>query len=121
MSQASAKASIPIQVDQIQPETAPTMLDYLEKAMRDFPDLPAFSQQGQTLSFRDVDYLSTHIAAYLQSLPNIQQGDRVAVQLPNILAYPIIAYGIIKAGLVLVNTNPLYTPRETQRQLQNAG
>ncbi|MDQ3230354.1 MAG: AMP-binding protein, partial [Pseudobdellovibrionaceae bacterium] len=58
--------------------------------------------------------------AFLQSLPQLQPGDRVAVQVPNILAYPVIAFGIIKAGFVLVNTNPLYTPRETQRQLVNA-
>jgi long-chain acyl-CoA synthetase len=96
------------------------MLDCLATAAIEFADRPAYSQFGRSLTFREMDRLSTRIAAYLQSLPNVNPGDRVAVQLPNILAYPVIAFGIIKAGLVLVNTNPLYTPRETQRQLINA-
>ncbi len=100
--------------------TAKTMLDCLASAANVFADRPAYSQFGTSLTFRDLDRLSSRIAAFLQSLPNVKPGDRVAVQLPNILAYPVIAFGIIKAGLVLVNTNPLYTPRETQRQLLNA-
>jgi long-chain acyl-CoA synthetase len=96
------------------------MLDCLAAAVHDFADRPAYSQFGRTLSFREMDHLSSSVAAWLQSLPDVKPGDRVAVQLPNVLAYPVIAFGIIKAGLVLVNTNPLYTPRETQRQLLNA-
>jgi long-chain acyl-CoA synthetase len=100
--------------------TAQTMLDCLAAAASTFADRPAYSQFGRTLSFREMDRLSSSVAAWLQSLPDVKPGDRVAVQLPNVLAYPVIAFGIIKAGLVLVNTNPLYTPRETQRQVLNA-
>jgi long-chain acyl-CoA synthetase len=96
------------------------MLDCLAAATMEFAERPAYSQFGRTLTFREMDRLSSRVAAFLQSIPSLKPGDRVAVQLPNILAYPIIAFGIIKAGLVLVNTNPLYTPRETQRQLLNA-
>src|SRR4051812_33676699 len=98
-----------------------TILDCLAEVVTKFPDRPAYSQFGHSLTFRDIDILSSRVASFLQSLPHVQPGDRVAVQLPNILAYPVIAHGIFKAGLVLVNTNPLYTPRETQRQLVNAG
>jgi len=97
-----------------------TMLDCLAAASTEFAGRPAYSQFGRSLTFSEIDRLSSRVAAWLQSLPQLQRGDRVAVQLPNILAYPVIAFGIIKAGLVLVNTNPLYTPRETQRQLINA-
>jgi long-chain acyl-CoA synthetase len=100
--------------------TAKTMLDCLAAAVTEFADRPAYSQFGRSLTFRDIDRLSSRVAAFLQSLPHLQAGDRVAVQLPNILAYPVVAFGVIKAGMVLINTNPLYTPRETQRQLLNA-
>ncbi|WP_176736792.1 AMP-binding protein [Oligoflexus tunisiensis] len=100
--------------------TGKTMLDCFAAAAAEFADRPAYSQFGRTLTFREMDRLSTRVAAWLQSLPGVNPGDRVAIQLPNVLAYPVIAFGIIKAGLVMVNTNPLYTPRETQRQLVNA-
>ncbi len=99
---------------------ASTLFEFFDHACQEFGQRPAFSQFGCTLSFQQIDRLSEAVAAYLQSLPGVKPGDRVAIQVPNILAYPVIAFGIIKAGMVIVNTNPLYTPRETERQLKDA-
>ncbi len=101
--------------------TQASLLDYLERARHEFGSRPAFSQEGKTLSFAEIDLASTHFAAYLQSSQLLKPGDRVAVQLPNILAYPIVVWGIIKAGFILVNVNPQYTLYETKRVLQDAG
>ncbi|WP_252178574.1 AMP-binding protein [Endozoicomonas sp. 4G] len=84
-------------------------------------DKPAFTGLGLTLSFKEVDRLSDQFAAYLQQHAKLQPGDRIALQLPNILQYPVAAFAAIKAGLVIVNTNPLYTAREIKHQFNDAG
>jgi long-chain acyl-CoA synthetase len=89
--------------------------------MRTFADRPAFRSFGQTLTYADVDRLSRDFAACLQHLFGITKGDRVAVMTPNLLAFPIAFLGIIRAGAVQVNINPLYTPRELEHQLKDAG
>ena len=98
-----------------------TIIELLEKAFATYRDLPAFTCLGKTLTYGDVDYLSGKFAAYLFHNTGLQAGDRIAIQLPNLLQYPIAAYGALRAGLVIVNTNPLYTPVEIERQFRDSG
>lgn len=98
--------------------TANQMLD---EAFARYADHPAFTCLGHTLSFADVDRQSQRFASYLQNHTSLKPGDRIAIQLPNIHQYPIVAYGALRAGLVLVNTNPLYTPPELVHQLNDSG
>jgi long-chain acyl-CoA synthetase len=81
----------------------------------------AFTCLGRSMSFGELDVLSARFAAYLQRNTNLKPGDRIAIQLPNVLQYPVATFGAIRAGLVVVNTNPLYTPREVQHQLKDSG
>ena len=97
------------------------MIDLLNSAFMESPDAPAFSALGTTLSYRQLNRLSDNFASYLQNHSCLQPGDRIAIQLPNLLQYPVVAFGALKAGLILVNTNPLYTPRELRTQLQDSG
>ncbi|MFY7927616.1 MAG: AMP-binding protein, partial [Oligoflexus sp.] len=96
------------------------LLDYMREAVARYANRPAYSQRGQTLSFQEIDRLSERFAAFLQNHPQLKSGDRIAVQLPNVLSYPLVAFGILKAGMVLVNVNPLYTDYETLKQLRDA-
>jgi len=97
------------------------LLDLIEEAFTSYSDLPAFTCLGHTLSYREVDQLSQRFASYLRHQVGLQPGDRVALQMPNILQYPVAMYGILRAGLVVVNTNPLYTARELRHQLKDSG
>ncbi|MCV6605490.1 MAG: AMP-binding protein, partial [Porticoccaceae bacterium] len=104
------------------PERYPaTMVDVLRQGVKAAPKAPAFSALGGTLSYRQLDQLSDNFASYLQHHAGLQAGDRLAIQLPNLLQYPVVAFGALKAGIVLVNTNPLYTPRELTKQLVDSG
>jgi long-chain acyl-CoA synthetase len=93
----------------------------LVEAMHRFADKPAFRCFGQTLTYADTDQLSGNFGAYLQSRLGVRKGDRIAVMLPNIPAFPLAMLGIVRAGAVQVNVNPLYTPRELEHQLNDAG
>lgn len=95
--------------------------DLFEKARRQFADNPAYQCLGHALTFREVDELSDQLAAYLQSLDFLEQGDRISLQLPNLLQWPVAAMAILKSGCILVNTNPLYTSRELKHQLNDSG
>ena len=97
-----------------------SVVDVLLQSCERFGDATAYINMGSKLSYTDVDRLSRDFAAYLQSL-GLERGDRVAVMMPNLLQYPIAIFGILRAGLVVVNTNPLYTPRELRHQLSDAG
>lgn len=97
-----------------------TLLDYIDQALHLYGHNPAYSQEGRTLTYRELIVASRSIAAYLQHHPALKAGDRIAVQLPNTLLYPVIAWAIIQAGMVIVNVNPQYTERETLKQLQDA-
>ncbi|WP_337181240.1 long-chain fatty acid--CoA ligase [Shinella sp.] len=92
----------------------------VESCCAEFADRPAFTSMGKTLTFRDFDTASARVAAWLQAR-GLEKGDRVAVMMPNILQNPVIIFGILRAGLVVVNVNPLYTPRELEHQLKDAG
>ena len=98
-----------------------TMLDVFEKSVARFADKPAFSGVGVTLTYRDLDHYTRAFAAWLQSETDLQQGDRIAIQMPNIPQYPIAIFGAMRAGLVVVNTNPLYTTREMEHQFNDSG
>jgi long-chain acyl-CoA synthetase len=93
----------------------------MEAAMVRFADRPAIRCVGQTLTYADIDRLSRDFAAYLQGRLGVQKGDRIAVMLPNLPAFPIAFLGIARAGAVQVNVNPLCTPRELEHQLNDAG
>ena len=99
----------------------PSVVHMLEAAMTQFADKPAFRAFGQTLSYADVDRQSAAFAAWLQQRMGVKKGDRIAVMLPNFLAFPIAFLGIARAGAVQVNVNPLYTPRELEHQLNDSG
>ncbi len=98
-----------------------TISETFEEACATFADKQAFTCMGKTLTFSDVDRLSAQFAAYLQNHTDLRPGDRVALQLPNVLQYPVAMFGVIRAGMVVVNTNPLYTAREVKHQLNDAG
>ncbi|KKC98404.1 AMP-binding protein [Photobacterium halotolerans] len=97
------------------------LADFLEDGFARYTHHPAFHCLGQTLTYSDIEQRSRHLAQWLQHQSGLQAGDRIAIQLPNIIQYPIAAYAAIRAGLVVVNTNPLYTPREMQHQFSDAG
>src|SRR5215470_9669369 len=98
-----------------------SVLELLQGAMKRYAAKPAFRCFGQTLTYADIDRLSRDFAAYLQAEAGIRRGDRVAVMLPNLPAFPIAMLGIMRAGAIQVNVNPLYTPRELQHQLTDSG
>jgi long-chain acyl-CoA synthetase len=99
----------------------PSIVSVLDKAIADFADRPAFSNFGKQLSYRDIDKLSSNFANYLIHELKLKKGDRVAIMMPNVLQYPIAIFGVLRAGLTVVNTNPLYTARELKHQLEDSG
>ena len=92
----------------------------VESCCAQYADRPAFTSMGKTLTFRDFEAATAKIAAWLQAR-GLEKGDRVAVMMPNILQNPVVIFGILRAGLVVVNVNPLYTPRELEHQLKDSG
>lgn len=106
---------------EINPNEYSSVVDVLEAGFKNFKDKPAFHNMGTTLSYEDIDRLSRKFASYLQNDLHMQKGDRVALMMPNILQYPVALFGVLRAGLVAVNVNPLYTPRELEHQLKDAG
>ena len=112
------ECGIPAQID---PNAHRSVVHMLEGAMKKYAAKPAFRSFGQTLTYADVDRQSRNFAAYLQTKLGVKKGDRIAVMMPNLLAFPIAFLGIIRAGAVQVNVNPMYTPRELEYQLKDAG
>ena len=109
---------IPAEID---PDAHRSVVEMLEGAMKRYAGRPAFRCFGQTLTYGDTDLLSRAFAAYLQVKLGVAKGDRIAVMLPNIPAFPLVMMGILRAGAAQVNVNPLYTPRELEHQLNDAG
>ncbi|PPE70061.1 long-chain-fatty-acid--CoA ligase [Caldimonas thermodepolymerans] len=105
---------------EIDPGQYGSLVELLEESFRKHGDRVAYRFLGKAITFRQVDDQSRAFAAYLQSL-GLEKGDRVAVMMPNVPQYPIAVAGILRAGMVLVNVNPLYTPRELEHQLKDAG
>jgi len=98
-----------------------SLLEVLEHAVAKFGDKPAYTCFSRTLDYQQVDELSDCFARFLIANTSLQQGDRIALQLPNILQFPVAFFGALEAGLIVVNTNPLYTAREMRHQFQDAG
>lgn len=98
-----------------------SVAEVFEQAVEKFAELPAFCNMGTTFSYRQMDAYTEQLAAYLQSLPGMQKGDRVAIMMPNILQNPIAIFATLRAGYTVVNTNPLYTARELRHQLKDSG
>ena len=95
--------------------------DLLEKTALKFADKPAFHNLGRTVTYAELERLSRDFAAFLQGLPGMVRGERVAIMAANLLQYPVALFGILRAGLTVVNVNPLYTPRELEHQLEDSG
>ncbi len=98
-----------------------SIAELLEEIFQKFQDRPAFHNMGTTISYRELDNHSKNFACYLQNELKLKKGDRVAIMMPNILQYPIVFMGILRAGLVAVNVNPLYTARELEHQMKDSG
>ena len=109
---------IPTEID---PDQYPNIQAVLKESCQRFADKPAFTNLGKTLTYGDLYRMSGDFAAWLQNYTDLQPGDRIAVQLPNVLQYPVVVFGAIRAGLVVVNTNPLYTTREMEHQFNDSG
>lgn len=101
---------------EINPDNYKSVIDLLESSFQKFSDKVAYENMGKTLTFNEVDQLSSQFADYLQNHAGLQKGDRIAVQMPNLLQWVIAVFGSIRAGLIVVNTNPLYTAREMKHQ-----
>nr|BFD43846.1 long-chain-fatty-acid--CoA ligase FadD2 [Pseudomonas sp. FFPRI_1] len=98
-----------------------SVIEVFERSCKKFADRPAFSNMGVTLTYAELERYSAAFAGYLQSHTDLAPGDRIAVQMPNVLQYPIAVFGALRAGLVVVNTNPLYTSREMRHQFKDSG
>jgi long-chain acyl-CoA synthetase len=110
-------AGVPANID---PSQYPLLIDMINESLEKYADQTAFIFMGKSMTFGEVDRLSTKFAAYLQSR-GLEPGDRIALMMPNMLQYPIALFGCLRAGLILVNTNPLYTPREMKHQFIDSG
>jgi long-chain acyl-CoA synthetase len=98
-----------------------SVIEVFNNFVTKYADNPAFTCLGQTLTYTDLEEKSAAFAAYLQNETNLVAGDRIAVQLPNVLQYPIVVFGAMRAGMTVVNTNPLYTEREMEHQFNDSG
>ncbi|HEX7339900.1 MAG TPA: AMP-binding protein [Rhodanobacteraceae bacterium] len=101
-------------------DTYPSLVAVIEEAFERFRHRPAFANFGRVLTYGDIDRLSSQFASYLTNDLGLAKGDRIAIMLPNTLQYPIVLFGAMRAGLVVANTNPLYTARELKHQLNDA-
>ncbi|GLO60295.1 long-chain-fatty-acid--CoA ligase [Vibrio sp. MACH09] len=104
----------------INPDEYPSLVEMFENAVRNFADQPAFVNMGSVMTFRKLEERSRAFAAYLQNDLKLKKGDRVALMMPNLLQYPVALFGVLRAGMIAVNVNPLYTPRELEHQLNDA-
>lgn len=106
---------------EIDADQYPNIQAVLKESCQRFADKPAFSNMGKTLTYGELYELSGVFAAYLQNHTDLKAGDRIAVQLPNVLQYPVVVFGALRAGMIVVNTNPLYTAREMEHQFNDSG
>ena len=106
---------------EIDPDKYSSLIELMEDAFLKHKKKQAFCCMDTWLSYEDVDQKSIAFASFLQNELGLQKGDRVAIQMPNLLQYPIAIFGILRAGLICVNTNPLYTPREMEHQFRDSG
>lgn len=112
------RSGIPNQLDPLEDNN---LAQVLKDTATRLPDNLAFTSLGNSITYAELDALSDAFAAYLQNHTQLQKGDRLAIQMPNLTQYPVVFYGALKAGLVVVNTNPLYTDRELEHQFNDSG
>ena len=98
-----------------------SVTDIFDTSVEKFADLPAYTNFGKTITYKELDTYTAQLAAYLKYELGLEKGDRVAVMMPNLLQNPIAIFAILRAGLVVVNTNPLYTTRELKHQMNDSG
>ncbi len=98
-----------------------SLVDLFRESTQKFSDRPSFTNMGKTITFAELDELTLAFAAWIKNETTLEKGDRIAVMMPNLLQYPVIVFGALRAGLVVVNTNPLYTARELEHQLTDSG
>ena len=115
---ASYPAGVPAEIDA---DEFSSIVAVLQSSLEKFRDKPAFSHMGKVMTYADVDRYSKQFAAYLLGELKLKKGDRVAIMMPNCFQYPIAIFGILRAGLTVVNTNPMYTARELKHQLVDSG
>lgn len=106
---------------EINPDQYENLVEMFERAVQRHPDIPAYINMGKVLTYRKLEERSRAFAAYLQNELRLEKGERIALMMPNLLQYPIALFGALRAGLVVVNVNPLYTPRELEHQLNDSG
>lgn len=106
---------------EINPYIYENLLEMFDNTVKNHPDHPAYINMGKTITYRKLEERSRYFASFLQNELKLKKGDRVALMMPNILQYPIALFGVLRAGLVVVNVNPLYTPRELEHQLKDSG
>lgn len=104
----------------INPDQYLSLVEMFEQSVHKYADQPAFMNMGSVMTFRKLEERSRAFAAYLQNELKLKKGDRVALMMPNLLQYPVALFGVLRAGLIAVNVNPLYTPRELEHQLNDA-
>src|SRR5512139_754785 len=109
---------VPAEVDTVR---YASLKDLLEQSCARFRARPAFTNLGVSLSYGELDRLSRDFGAWLQHEAGLNRGERVAIMLPNLLQYPIALFGTLRAGMTVVNVNPLYTARELEHQLRDSG
>src|SRR5690554_2687086 len=104
----------------IDPDRYSSVVDAFHAACRRFRDRPCFTNMGVTLTFGDLERLTGRFAAFLKNELRLEKGDRIAIQMPNVLQYPVALFGALRAGLIVVNTNPLYTYHELARVVSDS-
>ncbi|GJM60853.1 AMP-binding protein [Persicobacter diffluens] len=111
-------SGVPFEID---PEKYSSLVDLFEETVSVYSDRIAFNNFDKEITYKELEVYSAQFAGYLQGELGLKKGDRIAIQVPNLLQYPIALWGAIRAGLIVVNTNPLYTPREMEHQFKDAG
>jgi len=107
--------------EELPPLAHKSLRELIDHSFKKYADRPCYTNMGTTITYRDLERMSTKFAAYLQNSVGLVKGERVAIMLPNVLQYPVVLCGIFRAGLVAVNVNPLYTARELRHQLSDSG
>ena len=110
-------AGVPAEID---PNKYQSIRDLFEESVRSFGERPAYYCMGKEITFNELDRMSRRFGAWLQA-QGLKKGERVALMMPNVLQYPVALFGVLRAGMVVVNVNPLYTPRELEHQLVDSG
>ena len=98
-----------------------SLVEFLENGFQKFPDKVAYENMGKQITFKELDELTKVFSNYLIHELKLEKGDRLAIQSPNLLQYPVVLFGALRSGLVVVNTNPLYTPDEMLHQFKDSG